>query len=389
MDASRLREEERPVSASPIPLTARVRQQLASSSMESVLIIKTLVLLLGAVAYQVLLNQSVRLPQGFFDIWNGWDAPHYVELAQHWYQATGDDRYLLVFYPLYPACIRAVAALGLNAVAAAFAVSTIASLVLALLLYQLARLDFGPEAARRAVWFLFIFPTSFVLHIGYTESLFLALAVGSFLAARSERWWLAGILGALACLTRNNGVLLGPALGVEAALQGQATGRWQWHWLWLGLLPLGFSGFLLLNYQVSGDPLRFLTYEHEYWFKSLAWPWVGLGDTLRSLSWRGPSEAQMIVWQEVLFAAIGVLGTGVAVWRLRPSYTVWMGLNVLVFVSTTFVLSVPRYTLILFPLFFLFAELAKTPRWNVALTTWSLLFLAFFTALFATGHWAF
>ena len=41
--------------------------------------------------------------------------------------------------------------------------------------------------------FLLIFPTAYFLHIGYTESLFLALVLGSFLAARTDRWWLAGL----------------------------------------------------------------------------------------------------------------------------------------------------------------------------------------------------
>ena len=41
--------------------------------------------------------------------------------------------------------------------------------------------------AMRAAWFLLIFPTAYFLHIGYTESLFLALVLGSFLAARTDR----------------------------------------------------------------------------------------------------------------------------------------------------------------------------------------------------------
>ena len=71
----------------------------------------------------------------------------------------------------------------------------------------------------RAAWFLLIFPTAYFLHIGYTEALFMALVLGSFLAARTERWWLAGLLGGLAALTRVNGLVLMPALPAEALTQ--------------------------------------------------------------------------------------------------------------------------------------------------------------------------
>jgi hypothetical protein len=43
----------------------------------------------------------------------------------------------------------------------------------------------------------------------------------------------------------------------------------------------------------------------------------------------------------------------------------------------------------MFPIFILFALLAANRLWNAILTVWSLLFLAFFSSLFAWGHWAF
>jgi Gpi18-like mannosyltransferase len=359
------------------------------SDVEPALVTKVLVLALAVVAYQVFLNRPVAFPLGVLQVMNQWDAPHYLDLAQHGYQATGDSRFLLVFYPLYPLFIHAVARLLGDALTAAFAVSTVASLAAAMVLYSLARLDLPDPTARRSVWFLFIFPTSYFLHIGYTESLFLALTLGCFLAARSGRWLLAGSLGALAGLTRLNGLVLAPALAVEALSQWTKDRVWRWEWGFIGLVLAGFAGYLVLNYAVTGDPLRFLVYEHDHWSKSLAWPWTGIGGLIQAAGWRDPNGAQMEVWQEVLFMLIGLGGTLAAAVRLRPSYTVWMALNCLLFVSTSFVLSVPRYTLILFPLFLLFAELAERRTWNYLLTTWSLLFLSFFTVLFAQGRWAF
>ena len=57
------------------------------------------------------------------------------------------------------------------------------------LLFRLVSLETSPAVGLRAVWFLLIFPTAYFLQIGYTESLFLAFVLGSFLAARTDRWW--------------------------------------------------------------------------------------------------------------------------------------------------------------------------------------------------------
>ena len=105
---------------------------------------------------------------------------------------------------------------------------------------------------------LFIFPTSYFLHIDYSESLFLALVLASFIAARRERWLWAGIFGAFAALARPNGILLLPALGADALWELWETHRFNWRWLWAGLVPVGFSVYLWVNYRITGDALAFL-----------------------------------------------------------------------------------------------------------------------------------
>jgi len=164
----------------------------------------------------VLQNQRIVGVRGWFEIWNRWDSINYQKLAEFGYLATDEMRPRLVFYPLYPWVVRAFSFVIQDYLISAFIVSTIASLATAILFYRLVTHEYSKELAQRAVWFLFIFPTSYFLHIGYTESLFLMLALGSVLAARKQLWLLAGILGALTCLTRVNGLVLVPALIVEA-----------------------------------------------------------------------------------------------------------------------------------------------------------------------------
>ena len=350
--------------------------------------IKAVLFLFGVQSYQVLQDQRVVGVRGWLEIWNRWDALNYQRLAQFGYSATGESQPLLVFYPLYPWTVRLFAFVIRDYLVSAFIVSTLASLVTAIVLMRLVELDYPKDLAQRAVWFLFIFPTSYFLHIGYTESLFLMLALSCVFAARKERWLLAGLFGALTCLTRANGLVLVPVLVVEAAHQYWITRRWQWRWLWIGIVACGFAGYLLLNKHVTGDAFAFTSLMQRFFNKSLSPPWTGIDNAIGSMS-RAPGEAEMIGTQEVLFIVLGFACTVVSWIKLRPAYNVWMTGNWLLFVSVSFVLSVPRYTLTMFPIYILFSMLAARRVWLAVITFWSLLYLSFFASLFTWGHWAF
>jgi len=353
-----------------------------------VVAIKALLFLFVVQSYQVLQNQRVIGVRGWLGVWNRWDALNYQKLAQFGYSSNGELQPLLVFYPLYPWTVRLFAFFFRDYLLSAFIVSTLASLVTAIVLLRLVELDYSKEMAQRAVWFLFIFPTSYFLHIGYTESLFLMVALSCVFAARKQRWLLAGFFGALACLTRPTGLVLLPVLMAEVAHQHWTTRRWRWQWLWIFVAVLGFAGYLLLNKHVTGDALAFTSLENQFFGKSLSAPWTGLDNAIGALS-REPAEAEMIGTQEVFFILLGLVCTIFSWIKLRPAYSVWMTGNWLLFVSVSFVLSVPRYTLTMFPIYILFSMLAARRIWLAVITFWSILYLSFFASLFAWGHWAF
>lgn len=370
------------------------------------LLLKALLLLFG-VAVVTLLGDVVAHDgsggassesRALLEPWSRWDAPSYTDLAVFGYRAVdaGDlvapggyrsispgnlPRYI-VFYPLFPWLIGALDALLHDPAVAALAVSGLASLFVGPLLYRLVAVEEGPKVARRSVLFLLLFPTAYFLHIGYTESLFLALALGSFLAARTDRWWLAGVLGALATLTRVNGLILVPALAVEALVQWWPEREWRWRWLAIGIIPLGFAAYLGLNLTVYGDPGAFLKIQAEIWGKSLSLPWVGIGALLSSTLPRA--------WiPELAFVGLGLVGIIVSAIRFRPSWTVWMAGNWLLFTSTSFVLSVPRYSLVFFPLFVWFALLARSRGALTLMAGLSAMAFVYFAGRFALGVWAF
>jgi hypothetical protein len=368
------------------------------------LALKLPLLMGGAIAFVVFSGESLHGARGLLEVWDRWDAPHYTDLAVFGYRAIdpgnlvadgyrsiypGDLPLYIVFYPLFPWAVAAVYALVRDPLVAAFVVSTVGSVFVAPLLARLVALDFDLAGGRRAAIFLLIFPTAYFLHIGYTESLFLAFVLGSFLAARTDRWWLAGLLGALATLTRVNGLVLVPALAAEAVVQWWPEQRWRWRWLAIAIVPLGFIGYLALNQVVYGDPLAFLAIQADHWYKSLSPPWVGIEGVFRKILDRPPDDAFMLGWMELAFIGLGLVGTVVAALRFRPSWAVWMAGNWLLITSTGFVLSVPRYTLVLFPVFAWFSLLTRSRGTAVGLGLASVIGLAYFASRFAAGLWAF
>ncbi|MFN8541503.1 MAG: mannosyltransferase family protein [Thermomicrobiales bacterium] len=377
----------RPFAVSPTRRFAPLARSLLRfdwSLLGMMLTIKGLVFLLGVVAFEMVGEQYLDWPRGVIEIWNRWDAPHYIDLARYGYEATGERSYWIVFYPLFPWLTRLFSPTG-DYVLGAIIVSTIASLAAGLLLHRLVRLDLGDELARRAVWFLYIYPTAYFLHIGYTEALFLALTLATFLAARHDRWYLAGVLGAFACLSRINGLILVPCLGLEILLRLWRTRRWDWRWLAVGIIPLGFVGYLVLNYRVTGDPFTYAHLLEEKWFKSPGSPIAGIAEMVRSASWRSPIEREMVVFHQVFFLLLGAVAAVGAWWKLRASYGLWIVLNLGLMTSTGFILSAPRYTLSLFPIPILFALLARKQGWSNAITVWSLFLQALYIALFVVA----
>ena len=356
----------------------------------TVLITKFIVLLFGAQAFEIVRDTRLGSMTSALRIWTRWDALHYLKIAESGYTGVGEDRFLIVFFPLYPFLVSVASYITGEYMVAGFLVTAIASLATGFLFRELVRLDHHERTAQLAVLFLFIFPASYFLHIPYTESLFLALAIGCFLAARKRMWLTVAILGSLACVTRINGLILVPALAFEVWEEYRETRKLNSAWIFVALIPAGFGIYLLLNYVIAGDPTMFLTYQREHWQRYARVPWDGIYETFRRMSNPKAVDAQMNGIQEMLFVILGIGATILGWSNLRNSYRVWMIANWLLFVSTSFVLSVPRYTLTLFPLFILMA-LAARRSWslNVLITSWSLLFLALFSIQFVKGFWAF
>lgn len=179
-----------------------------------------------------------------------WDSVWYLTIAEHGY-GDKQDHAQAAFYPLYPLLMRGLGWIVGSPLVAGILVSLACFLVALVLLHKLAVLELGERDARGTVLLVAFFPTALFFSAVYSESLFLLVTVGAFLAARNRRWAWAGALGGLAALTRNSGVLLLVPLAILFFQQERYGRRRQA--LWLALVPLGLALYLGWSAIALGD----------------------------------------------------------------------------------------------------------------------------------------
>ena len=86
-----------------VPPLSRPRWSSADTEIALlVLLLKGLVLGVAVLSVGTLFDQK----ETWQTLWNRWDATHYLSLAEHGYTVTGEGRFSIVFYPLYPWLVR-------------------------------------------------------------------------------------------------------------------------------------------------------------------------------------------------------------------------------------------------------------------------------------------
>ena len=99
--------------------------------------------------------------------------------------------------------------------------------------------------------------------------------------------------------------------------------------------------------------------------------------------------AEMVGAQELYFAVLGFVCMIVSWIKLRPIHAAWITGNWFLIASVTFLVSTPRYTLTMYPVFMLFGLVGRSRLCTAVITVWSLLFLALFSSMFIRNLWTF
>jgi hypothetical protein len=349
-----------------------------------------------------------------------WDGLGYRLVAIDGYDPAHEHK--AAFWPLYPWGMRVGHNLfGISHEAAGYIISNVAFVVALIFLYRLLILDFDHMVAVTSLWAIALFPTALFFNAVYTESLFLALLVGALYFARVQQWWLAGILGALAALTRSYGMFLVLPFAVLIWQQyGQSVRRVPAAVIASAMPLLGPAIFSWHLDRAQGNWQAWMDVQ-EAWARYRAWPWQTLRwsfsqsptgaehnirdgadwgwlrdlidspnwDLITSTVWRrsvADSDTLELVCT-LAFLALAIVGL-----KVLPLYqTVYLlpGLLVPLFQPSYVhsLMSMPRFGLTLFPLFAVIGYLLAGRRIAPFLAVASCVLLVLLTVQFSQWYW--
>ncbi|HYP19673.1 MAG TPA: mannosyltransferase family protein [Chloroflexia bacterium] len=351
-----------------------------------------------------------------------WDAAHYAIIARDGYafDPAAPAGANVAFAPLFPFLVDLVSgalrwiAFGWNfgneeygAIIVAGLLISNASFFVALgLLIKWLRPRLGHAGAALVALALASLPTAFFFAAMYTESLFLALALGAFTLSRSDvrwKWLCVGLLCMLATLTRFAGVVLLPVFVVDYLAQ---TG-WRWrkvrpNVLWLGLVPAGVLLYLGFLWWRFGDPFAMNKSMLEGWrhttsffletyWTSLAQLWNSLSGTLppgEDPVLRYSQGSRLYIILDLALPVMLLVGGFLARRKLLASEWTWLVLGLIYPLSFNITFSMARYVLPLWPGLVWVGTLRGKARWAAAAAIVPcLLLMAWCAAKYASARW--
>ena len=304
----------------------------------------------------------------------GWDTTWYLDVARNGYAhdlgQVGVVFTNLAFFPLMPGIMAAALAIGINPFIAALVLANAALLGALAALRELTRAREGDDAADRATWTLALLPTAAYCSLAYTEAIALACVIAAALAATRGRYAAAGLLAAVASLSRPTGGIV-VLLLVMIALRDTAPGRARR--VALSVLPSVAAVGAFLGWMAVARGSAFLPFEAQR-----AWDRGQLGIGLVTAAPRELAAGWDLVREGTVTAAYTATGRDLVflvayvwllarLWRaeggLRSPWVAYSTAVIAVPLSSGSITSMARLGLLAFPLVWPLADwIGEDPR---------------------------
>lgn len=156
-------------------------------------------------------------------------------------------------------------------------------------------------------------------------------------------------------------------------------------WLILSIVPL--LGYLIFLQSTQNNPFAFIQHE-QLWNRHLSFPWQAPLIYLKSLVLRGvfiPGLTGQTLL-EFLFFLLAFHLFLKSLFTLRPSYTLYLGLSLLIPILSGTLVSIHRYILIAFPVFILLGNI-QSPLLQRGWIMLSLTLLGLLSVLYFNSYW--
>jgi hypothetical protein len=318
-------------------------------------------------------------------MWGVWDTGSYLDIATNGYKvALPFDSFqfnTLAFFPLYPYLIHLLHAIThIYPYTIGLIVANLALIAASYYFYLLLRIDYNETFSRRALLYLYLFPSAFILSGVYPESLLLLFVVMCFYYARKKQWRTVAGAGFLLALTKPVGILILPSLIV--ILYQQYRNKQKPFFptiLWLLALPLGILTFCWICYSVTGDPLAFMHLEHNAWGRIVRDPF--------SMIWWAIHSNDISSWFSGWFAVIALCVLTAGVRRIPFSYWLFAALILLAGPTHNQTPGEFRYACGLFPFAIIATTLTDNPEHDRFLSTFLTLLQGCLFVFWTLGFW--
>ncbi|MBT2440351.1 hypothetical protein J7E93_09565 [Streptomyces sp. ISL-36] len=348
---------------------------------------------------------EARQAPGVLAPFERWDWGHYLAIARDGYFPAdtapgpmgGDNRE--AFFPGFPLVLRAVHVVVPHWTAAGLLISLVAGAVAVVALARIARHHLpetdtgtgtGTDGGRRAVLFLLVSPCGIFLAAGYTEALFLALALPAWLAAQRHAWALATTLTTLATTVRVSGLFLAAAVALHLVLAARADRR-SWRRLpWAALPALPPALYTWYLHTRTGDWMAWKHAQERGWYRDFHTPWAAWSQTWDAAFTGSQTTPYAFMFQAELAAMlVGLLLLGLLIrWRRLPE-ALYVALTLWALGTSYWYTSIPRATLLWWPLWIALAHGARrSPRFTTVYLCLTVPLTMVYAVAFLSGRWA-
>ncbi len=310
---------------------------------------------------------SLWLERAFVSPWMRWDAIWYERIVSQGYSATNGTTQ---FHPLFAWLATPLARIGISPSLSILIISSVSGIALFYFFFKFAKNNSSPQDAIFATLLFTLAPPAFIIFAPYSEGLFLLWAVLCLISARNKSWWMAGIFGGLATLTRQQGLFL--LIPIAWLMWENANKDYRIlisnykNIFSLALIPFGYLVWVIYRAIVLNDvkldinhPLEFISSlfvspggTKVVPIYGLTWPWLAIKMAAEKLYFHSDID----IWINVLFG-IGFLILFAVAWKKLDWANRLYALAITLISFSLYTgpvhpyMGLPRHLLLAFPVF--------------------------------------
>lgn len=310
---------------------------------------------------------------GYFFRLANWDGQHFLHIAQFGYYYLS----AFAFFPLFPSFIK-IGSFLLGYVVSGLIINWVSTFLGLFFLYKLLRQDVKHNQAISILVLFLSYCFSFFYLTFYSESLFLLFSVLSFYCYKQKKIKLTLLFETLAVLTRFSGVAVIAAIWLDGFLKKKNR--------IILLFPIvGLVGFMLFAYFQTGNFWQIFESE-ENWGRFMTFPFSMIFNLIRIVSAEGIGFQNYYFFGLLVGLVILLVMTFRAHKYLSTLYWSYLLFSIAIPLSTSTLMSLPRFLIVLFPLFIALEQMFGK-FWKRFYVVISSILLVLFFILFLQGEW--